>query len=122
MRDGVQASKSPNFGPSVDHFLLADGLLEQPQIILDVRACRVFCLCGKQCGARPAEVAAQHVGEALVVQNFRRRTAEPNGLRVGAVGEIEAAQPIVGRSEPNPGLELFRMHSTALRKWRSASP
>ena len=53
--------------------------------------------CGlEQRGARAAVVAAQHVGIALVVQDLRRRPDDADRLRIGAVGEIEAAQPVVG--------------------------
>ena len=49
-------------------------------------------------------VAAQHVGEALVVEDFRRRADRPDGCRVGAVGQIEAAQPVVETPPARPRL------------------
>ena len=54
-------------------------------------------------------VAAQHVGETLVVEDFHRRTDDADGLRIGAVGQIEAVQPVVRRRQPDPGLGIVRM-------------
>src|SRR6202030_2876286 len=54
-------------------------------------------------------VAAQHVGEALVVEDFGRRADEAQRRRISAVGEIETMQPVVGRGEPDPGAGVVRM-------------
>ena len=67
-------------------------------------------------------VAAQHVGKALVVEDFHGRADDADGLGVSAVGEIEAAQPVVARGQPDPGLGIVRCFSAALRKRFSARP
>ncbi len=59
----------------------------------------VLALGGGQLLARALVVAAQHVGIALVVQDLGRRPEDADGLAVGAVGEIEAAQAVVGRGQ-----------------------
>lgn len=47
--------------------------------------------------------AAQHEGEALVVEDFRRRANDADGLLVGAVGEIEAVQVVIAGRQADPG-------------------
>src|SRR5690242_19998223 len=54
-------------------------------------------------------IAAQHVGETLVVENLRRRADQADRLRIGAVGEIETAQPVVRRGEADPGFGVARI-------------
>ena len=54
-------------------------------------------------------VAAQHVGIAAVVEELRGQPDDGDGLVVGAVGEVEAAQPVIGGREPDPGLGVARM-------------
>ena len=54
-------------------------------------------------------VAAQHVGIALVIEDLRPRADELDRLGIGAVGEIEAAQPVAGSGKAKPGLCVARM-------------
>ena len=54
--------------------------------------------------------ATQHIGESLVIEDFRRRPDDADGLLVGTVGEIEAVQPVIRCRKPNPGLGLSLIH------------
>ncbi len=56
-----------------------------------------------------AIVAAQHVGETLLVEDLHGQTDDADRLGIGAIGKIEAAQPVVGRGESDPGLGVARM-------------
>ena len=82
---------------------------EQFEIVLDVGTARVLGLRDAQCLACARVVAAQHVGIALVVEDLRRRPDDLDRLLVGAVGELEPAQPVIGGREPDPGLGVARM-------------
>lgn len=65
--------------------------------------------CANSSVSRALNVAAQQIREALVVEEFSGRTEKLDRLGVGAFGEIEAAQPVVGGGEPYPGLGILRM-------------
>ena len=80
-----------------------DTPLQQLQIGLDVGVGGVLGLRLLQQFVGALVVAAQHVGEAFVVEHFDGRANQADHLRIGAVGEIEAAQPVVGGGEPDPG-------------------
>ena len=89
----------------------AEALVEQLEIVLDVGVARVLGGGRQQGRAGARVVAAQHVGIAPVVEHLRGRPDDGDGLLVGAVGEVEAAQPVVGGGEPDPGLGVARMQS-----------
>ena len=44
----------------------------------------------------------------MVVEDFRRRAYDRHRLLIGAVGEIEALQPVVGCGQAGPGLGVAR--------------
>jgi hypothetical protein len=58
--------------------------------------------------ARLLQVAAQHVGVALVVQNLNRFAAELDGLCIGLIGEVKAAQPVITGRESDPSRDVLR--------------
>src|SRR4029077_8398625 len=103
LRSGLQGAALLD-GPAV-----VIALFEQSQIGEHVRIGRVLGAGLVELLFGPGIVAAQHVGEALVVEDFRRRADQADGRRIGAVGEVEAAQPVVGRREPDPGAGVVRM-------------
>src|SRR5262245_49853284 len=45
----------------------------------------------------------------MIVENLARGTKDPDGLGIGAVGEIEAAQTIIRCSKPQPSFSIARM-------------
>ena len=83
--------------------MVAVRVLQQLQIGLDVGVGGVLGLRLVQQFIGALIVAAQHVGEAFVVEHFDGRADQADDLRIGAVGEIEAVQPVVGGGEPDPG-------------------
>ena len=94
---------------------LLDGLglggagLKQPQIADDVGIAGGAAQRLIELFVGPRVVAAQHVGIALVVEDLDLDAGELGGLRVGAIGEVEAFDVIVGRGEIEPGLGVVRM-------------
>src|SRR5499426_1140761 len=84
----------------------AHALFQKLDVVLDVRVGRVLRQGLGEPGAGAVIIAAQHVGEALVVENLRRTADDGDGGRIGAVGEVEALEPVVGRRQANPGLGL----------------
>src|SRR5207302_9161852 len=93
----------------LDGFAGTGALLEQLEIVLDVGTARILGLRGAQDRAGARIIAAQHVGIALVIEDLRRRSDDLDRLVVGAVGELEPAQPIVAGREPDPGFGIARM-------------
>ena len=79
------------------------------QIVRHVFVIGVLALGGTQLGARAFVVAAQHIGITLVVEDLDRRPENAGGLFVGAVGEIEAAQAVVGGGKTQPGFRVVGM-------------
>src|SRR5690606_31427936 len=104
LRDGLRRP-----APLFNALGLAAALLEQAQVVGDVLVVGVLALGGDELLARADIVAAQHVGIALVVEDRRRRTRDADCLLVGAIGEIETAQPVIGRSKTEPGFGVVRM-------------
>jgi len=49
-----------------------------------------------------------------LVHDLRRRPDQSYGLLVGAVGEIEALQAVVGRGKVEPGFSVARMQFNGL--------
>src|SRR6201999_3431387 len=47
--------------------------------------------------------------ETLIVEDLGGRADDANGLRIGAVGEIKAVQPVVRSGEAHPGLGVVGM-------------
>src|SRR5665213_2933680 len=88
---------------------LASALGQQMQIVLHVFIARILALGFGELGAGALVVAAQHVGIALVVENLGGRPDDADGLVIGAVGEIEAAQAVIGGGKAEPGLRVARM-------------
>src|SRR5580704_17790898 len=93
----------------LDGLAVAVALFEQLQIGLDVGVGRVFGAGFFELLVGAGIVAAQHVGEALVVEDFGRRADEAQRRSIGAVGEIETVQPVIRRGEPDPGAGIVRM-------------
>ena len=93
----------------LDRLALTVAVFEQAHIGLDMGIAGVLGLSVLELLLRPRVIAAQHIRKALIVEDFRRRANDADGLFVGAVGEIEAVQPVVGRREPDPGLGVARM-------------
>src|SRR5262245_1386262 len=88
---------------------LAQARLEQLEIVLDVGVAGVLALGFQQRFAGALGIAAQNVGVAAVVEDLGGRPRDLHGLVVGAVGELEPAQAIVGSGKPEPRLEVARM-------------
>ena len=93
----------------IDRLGLARALVQQPEIVGDVGTFRVLGLGCQEHAAGAPVVAAQHVGKALVVHDLGRCPDDLDGLGIGAVGEIEALEPVVGRGEADPGFGVARM-------------
>src|ERR1700761_4819942 len=93
----------------LDGFAVVIALSEQLQIGLDVGIGWVLGLRLFERLVGSGVIAAQHVGEALVVKEFRCRAEDLEGLGLGAVGKIETTQPVIRRREPDPGLGIARM-------------
>src|SRR5665213_2597594 len=79
------------------------------QIVLHVFIARILALGFGELGAGALVVAAQHVGIALVVEDFGGRPEDAGGLFIGAVGEIETAQAVIGSGQSEPGFRVARM-------------
>ena len=79
---------------------------EQHQIVLNIGIGRVLLGRKQKRRARFAKVAAQHVGISLIVQDLRRRTDDAGRLLVGAIGQFETAQAIIGSGETEPGFRI----------------
>src|SRR5262245_11403344 len=86
---------------------LAHALVEQLQIVPDVGIVRILGLGLQERHARARIVAAQHVGIALVIEQFRGLANDADSLVVGAIGELEAAQLIIGRRQAHPGFGVL---------------
>src|SRR5262249_28365841 len=89
--------------------LFAQGGLEHFEIVLDVGVVGIARLRLEQDLAGAALVAAQHIGVTAIVENFCCGSGDLCRLIVGAVGEIEAALPVVAGGKPDPGFEIARM-------------
>src|SRR6516165_4302838 len=77
--------------------------------IIDNKRIVGFALVGlEESLAGIGKIPAQHVGIALVVEELRGLAGEPDGTSVGAIGEIEAGEPIVGGRQPYPGGRVAR--------------
>src|SRR5262245_26954401 len=87
---------------------LAHALVEQLQIVLDVEIVRILGLGLHERHARARIVTAQHVGIALVIEHFRGLADDADGLVVGAIGQLETAQLIIGRRQAHPGFGVLR--------------
>src|SRR5215471_18087096 len=46
---------------------------------------------------RVRQVATQHVRVALIVENLRGLSHKSDGVNIGAIGEIKARKPVIGR-------------------------
>ncbi len=93
----------------LDRLALPDAFIQQPQIVGDEFIVRILAPGLLQRRARAPEVAAQHVGVALIVEDLDRRPDDADRLPIGTIGEIETAQPVVGRRQSQPGLGVTRM-------------
>ena len=93
----------------LNRLVLVVAVFEQLQIGLDVGIGGVPGLGLFEQLMRARVIAAQHVGEALVVEDFDRRPDDRCASRISAVGEIEAAQPVIGCGQADPGLGIVRM-------------
>lgn len=89
-------------------FALANAVLQELQIGLHVGIGRILGQRLAQRAVGAGVVAAQHVGEALIVEDFDRRADEAERFAIGAVGKIEAAQPVVSRRQSDPGFGVAR--------------
>src|SRR5829696_439812 len=74
------------------------------QVVADLLVLRILRLGLRKILAGAAQVAAQKVRVAAVVEEFRRRADQLKGLGVGAVGEPVALELVIGSGEPEPGL------------------
>jgi hypothetical protein len=102
-----------------------DALIEQGDVVGNVGIGGVFCPRFLQNSARMHEVAAQQEGIALIVEDLGRAADQRlrRGCLWGAVGEIEAPQPVIGGGEPEPGIGLARSGvDRPAEIWRSAGP
>src|SRR5271170_3468471 len=95
-------SNRPPERPSLDGFAFLIALLQHLHVGLGVGVAGVLGQRLLELLARPRVVAAHHVGKALVVEDFHGGAGEPDGLAVGAVGQIVAAQAVVGCRKPEP--------------------
>src|SRR5215510_162717 len=66
----------------------AHAFFQNLDIVLDVWVGRIHLERLAELGARAHVVPAQHVREALVVEDLGRRPDDADGCRVGAVGEL----------------------------------
>src|SRR5476649_844064 len=67
---------------------LPRALFQELDIVRDEFVARILALGFRQLDARALVVAAQHIGIALVIEDFRSRPDDADGLIVGAVGEL----------------------------------
>jgi hypothetical protein len=93
----------------LDSLALARALGQQMQVVLHVFIAWILALGFGKLGAGALVIAAQHVGIALVVEDFGGRPDDADGLVIGAVGEIETAQAVIGGGKAEPGLRVARM-------------
>jgi hypothetical protein len=73
--------------PLLHRFAVVAAVVEQLQIGLDVGIARVLGLRLFEHFVRAGVVAAQHVGEAFVVEELDGRADQADRLGIGAVGE-----------------------------------
>src|SRR5262245_56816544 len=86
-RAGDQRDRAPlTHGRYVDRFAAPLDLLEQLEIVADVRIVRIARLRRQQRRACAPVITAQHIGEALVVHDLWRVARDARRLPVGAVG------------------------------------
>src|SRR6202521_1398008 len=81
-------------------------LRQQIQVVLDVRIAGIEVASGHELLPGVAVIAAQQIGIALVVEDLRRRAENLDRMRIGAVGELEPTQPIIGGGKPEPGFGI----------------
>jgi hypothetical protein len=93
----------------LDRLAVVIALFKQLQISLNVGIGWVLGLRFLKLFVGARVVAAQHVGEALIVQDLGGRTDDADRLGIGAIGEIEAVQPIIRRGKTDPGFSIIRM-------------
>src|SRR6185312_15485029 len=105
-RDAGRAA--PAMPSLLNGLALERAVLKQLHVGLDVRVAGVLFLRLFELLVGAGVVAAQHVGEALVIEDFRRSADDADGFGIGAVGEIETAQPVVGCREAHPGFAVAR--------------
>src|SRR5262245_27745211 len=103
-----RASAPASFGGSVQALAAANGLIHQRDVVCDRGIAGVLGLRLGEFRARFAQVAAQKIRIADVVDDFRPRPEDRERLAVGTVGEIIALQAIVGGGKPEPGLAIAR--------------
>src|SRR5947209_14113135 len=94
--------------PLVHALAAANRLIHQRDIIGDGRIAGILGLRLGEFYPRPAEIAAQHVRVADVVDDFRPRSEDRERLGIGAVGKFVALEPIVGGREPEPRFAVAR--------------
>jgi hypothetical protein len=90
-------------------FALAIALFEQPQVVLHVFVGGILALRRRERRVRALVVTAQHIREALVVENLDGRSSNADRLTVGTVRQVKPAQPIVRGCEADPGFGIVRM-------------
>src|SRR5580704_13249577 len=98
----------------LDGLTLAGAVFQKLNVIEHVFIAGILALSGSELLARALVVATQHVGIALVVQDFGGRSDNADGLGVGAVGEIEAAQTVIGRGQAEPGFRVTRAQFSSM--------
>src|ERR1700730_6799501 len=77
--------------------------VEKRQVICNRGIIRLASAGGQELGASSAQIAAQHIGVAFVVENLGALPGEPDGRMISAIGEVESRQTVVARSESDPG-------------------
>jgi hypothetical protein len=84
--------------------LRARTLSSSKEVVLDVGIIGVFGAGVEEDLAGAGEVPAQHIGIALIVEDFRCRAGDAQHLVIGAVGKLEAFQPVIGGGKPGLGV------------------
>ena len=87
---------------------LAQAFVQHGQIVLNIGVARVLRLRLKKDDAGAATISAKEIRIPLIVQDFGCRPDQTDGLRIGAVGEVEALQLVVARRQSDPGLDVLR--------------
>src|SRR5205814_3886794 len=80
----------------------------QRDVVGDGGIAWVSGLCVGELLPRPAQVAAQEIRVADVVDDFGPRPEDRKRLGIGTVGEFVAFQPVIGSRKPEPGFAVAR--------------
>src|SRR5437016_3733212 len=77
--------------------------IEQLEIVDDGRVGGIELISLEKFDTRLHQIAAQHIGISLVVEDLDGLAGQANGAGISLVGEIKAADPVIARGKPDPG-------------------